>query len=526
MNLKVKIRPLEFKVNDYITLKLEDKETIIYVNGKRFDQCRFLLIDIPIDEIKSLDEIESIDEAEEKLEKLDSGLEPIYYSHPINRIPPETEFWGNCSILQAWCENNYNTRLLHRYLAFPLLRRLSNLGDPVAKNVFKEEITKRFSSGHLSVVKLLLEEGYLDYLEAPERQSLLSNCEEILKENLLIYLKEWYFSESLALSILINLAHLKQDWAKNLLKKPLVERAFEGEITKGFEGINPTLILYLMDEGYDEYLNKIKIIPSSLFKKTRFFQIEFMLGKVIYDDPSASQILAFALNLIGNEEFIFFLDSTKYSLDSIFYTTKHGEPMDIVIEAILEGLVSNNKKYYDATISVINKIGTDSISYILGAIESDPFLDYNGLIKVISILLGVSDYFIKNVVLEIIENVRDLPEIFFKGDRDMSLYNLKYENLDVVFEKLLSRITKKIEKTPTIKNLEILKRLIQHITEYLGDESPSYYIKKTLTSLSNNVIKKFKNYLNMKQKKCKTAEEHSFIEIMLKNINKYLKEYS
>ena len=30
----------EFKVNDYITLKLEDDKTSIYVNGMLFQQCK------------------------------------------------------------------------------------------------------------------------------------------------------------------------------------------------------------------------------------------------------------------------------------------------------------------------------------------------------------------------------------------------------------------------------------------------------------------------------------------------------
>jgi len=58
----------EFKVNDYITLRLErvwgvqeeEQETVIYVAGERFRQCRFLLLNIPTEQISSLDEIESI----------------------------------------------------------------------------------------------------------------------------------------------------------------------------------------------------------------------------------------------------------------------------------------------------------------------------------------------------------------------------------------------------------------------------------------------------------------------------------
>ncbi len=116
----------EFKVNDYITLKLEFDtweeywETVIYVNKKRFDQCKFLLLDIPIEKIKTFDEIESIDEA---AEKLDRSLENT--DKHSGGIPPDVEFWGHCSNLQVWFENDYDSRLLHRNLAFPLLKKLT-----------------------------------------------------------------------------------------------------------------------------------------------------------------------------------------------------------------------------------------------------------------------------------------------------------------------------------------------------------------------------------------------------------------
>ena len=63
----------EFKVNKYLSLKLKGKSTIIYVKGKQFHQCKFLLLNIRVDEITSLDEIQSIDEAEAEL---DRSLEP------------------------------------------------------------------------------------------------------------------------------------------------------------------------------------------------------------------------------------------------------------------------------------------------------------------------------------------------------------------------------------------------------------------------------------------------------------------
>ena len=87
-------------------------------------------------------------------------------------IPKETQFWGHASNLQAWVENNYDTRLLHRNIAFPLLQRLTNTGDPIAKKVFKEEIAKRYASGHPTVREFLKVEGYLKYLSEEELSSI------------------------------------------------------------------------------------------------------------------------------------------------------------------------------------------------------------------------------------------------------------------------------------------------------------------------------------------------------------------
>lgn len=164
----------QFRVNEYITLKLErlnDRlETVIYAGGERFRQCKYLLLKISMKRIRRLDEIESIDEA---AEKLDHSQEPGELFEP--KIPPETEFWGHCSNLQVWAEHHYDTRLIHSNLAFPLLKRLTELGDPQAKRAFKEEIAKRLASGHRSTVLYLHKEGYLDYLSQEERITAVRN---------------------------------------------------------------------------------------------------------------------------------------------------------------------------------------------------------------------------------------------------------------------------------------------------------------------------------------------------------------
>lgn len=157
----------EFKVNDYITLKLEDGRTNIYVAGKLSKQCKFLLLSIPVKEISTFDEIESVDEAAERLDCKMEGSKAIGFN-----IPPKVEFWAHCSNMQVWAENNYDTRLIHSNLAFPLLKQLTKVDDPIAKAVFKEEIVKKLNSGYVNTILFLFEENYLEYLKKEELNNL------------------------------------------------------------------------------------------------------------------------------------------------------------------------------------------------------------------------------------------------------------------------------------------------------------------------------------------------------------------
>jgi len=159
-----------FKINDFLTLKLENNQTNIYVREKLFNQCKYLLLNIPLNDLREVNEIDSIDEAAEKL------------SHKMERnhkiISAQEEFIAHCSNLQAWAENDYDTRILHRNLAFPLLKQLTDKGDPAAKRVFKEEIARRFLSGHKPVMTFLAHSGYLDYLNKEEFEWMMYEIED------------------------------------------------------------------------------------------------------------------------------------------------------------------------------------------------------------------------------------------------------------------------------------------------------------------------------------------------------------
>ena len=224
----------EFKINEYLTLRLEGLhennkinrwKTMIYVAGKRFRQCTHLVLNIPTTEIRTFDEIQSIDEA---IEKLEINMDEIDY-----KLPPETEFWGHCSNLQVWAESNYDTRILHSNLAFPLLKALSKAGDKFAEIKLKEEIAKRLATGYPSVVKYLIEEYYLDYLTReellfgilePEEAEVITKLDAICGENFYLTHK---FYDDLDLSFIVRDRHVI-----GLTLSFLKLKAFPEEITE------------------------------------------------------------------------------------------------------------------------------------------------------------------------------------------------------------------------------------------------------------------------------------------------------
>ena len=160
----------EFIVNEFLTLKLEDNKTFIYVKGEKFIQCIRLFLQIPPQKSNLYEEIESIDEATEIFDKflLENRIVEGKFQKPIENhsyiITPEQEFWGHCSNIQAWVECEYDTRLLHSNLSFPLLKELANVGDQLALIRFKEEIAQRLEGGYFPVIVYLTKENYLRYL--------------------------------------------------------------------------------------------------------------------------------------------------------------------------------------------------------------------------------------------------------------------------------------------------------------------------------------------------------------------------
>ena len=189
----------EFQINEFLKLRLENGQTNIYIKNKLFRQCKFLLINIDGNNIENFEDISSIDEAESRLDQ--SLEEEALEDHAIL---PEEAFWAHSSNLEAWARHKYDTRLLHKTLAFPMLKALTDAGEQVAKAVFEEEIIKRFESGHPTIVQYLIGMGYvrkyvkeklIETLLESDVVSIIKNLEKYSETKVKIKEKLWFDDE-------------------------------------------------------------------------------------------------------------------------------------------------------------------------------------------------------------------------------------------------------------------------------------------------------------------------------------------
>jgi len=180
-----RVASIEKEINQYITIKLVNRRTYIYVNGRRFIQCIRLILNIPKRDVPLYDEIDSIDEAAKLYSthvfqnRMVRGPMAAPVPNQRHDITPEQEFWGHCSNIQAWIEHDYDTRILMSNISFPLLRELAKAGDPTASKVFKEEIALRLESGYPSVVQYLINQGYLQHFTIFEFKTILDSTDLI-----------------------------------------------------------------------------------------------------------------------------------------------------------------------------------------------------------------------------------------------------------------------------------------------------------------------------------------------------------
>ena len=145
----------EFLINEYLKLKFkknqEKNETLICVDEKELMVCRFMLLQVSRNNEILLEAFNSIDEVEKFLNN--------FQEHNTSIITDEEEFFGHCSNLQAWYEHGYDTNLLHRNIAFPLLKKLTEGGIHQQKKFLRRRFMTEiyYKIQHIKKRKLELE---------------------------------------------------------------------------------------------------------------------------------------------------------------------------------------------------------------------------------------------------------------------------------------------------------------------------------------------------------------------------------
>ena len=466
-----------FRVNEYITLKLVGNRTNIYVKGQLFNQCKYLLLNISKSNIPKLGDIESIDDAAERLDRSMEGHEGTF-----TKIPPETEFWGHCSNIQAWVESNYDTRLLHRNLAFPLLKRLTQVGDKVAKEVFREEILKRMKGGFPTVIQYLLNEGYLKFLKGKDLDLIL---DEILEGDL-----SYWGNKSLK-EVLRKFVSLGSTKAQKMLADLIKNENIKGDILKIYDMLSRNELKALTKKDIEEIFNKIesKIIN---YRETEV-KLKVLVKFIEYNIPKAKVDYKKILTEEGipqNSKTILRYFDSGY-LD---YVNK-SQIIQLLDFSILEAETLNFEKvklferFYEK--GIIN----DQSQFL--NLCSDAFFSNNNLLVENLIHRGYLKYFAPNELEGIFDNIAE--KHFFKSNisRFFSIL-LKFKNRDLEkAQTLLKGEIKQIIKSGEVHQIKMLFR--QRFLSYLEEEEILECIKeinleqlfKTNITEAIRIIKKF-----------------------------------
>ncbi len=161
------MKPRDRNISYYIDLKWEDNKPRIYVAGKPFLYCSFLVAHVDTSNPKTKEmTIEDLADqpGARNLEGIDAVEEGL--------LTAEEVMFGFASSLEGWVREGYASEALHANLSFPLLRELVKAGDPKAKPVMHAEIAKRIAFGHLGAMIAILD-TCSDELEPDEIRAMM-----------------------------------------------------------------------------------------------------------------------------------------------------------------------------------------------------------------------------------------------------------------------------------------------------------------------------------------------------------------
>jgi len=249
------------KINESITMKIMINEFMdivigndsnvpkIYVAGKPFKKCMFLVTCLPVNEyegINSIDELASIPSARNlEGKEINMEKEQVLQAHASNLI--------------AWCENDYDTRILHSNLSFPLLIELAKNGDEKAKKVLKPEIESRIKSKNISTIIAIIE-----ILKRNQNENLLNKkCIEIMFERNVNEIDDFLVS-------MTSNKNLSSETIESLLEISFLLNYKNGEEMRTNLALNPSSSISILKKLTIDDCTEVKNLALEMIKKRIF----------------------------------------------------------------------------------------------------------------------------------------------------------------------------------------------------------------------------------------------------------------
>lgn len=444
----------EFIINENLKVRLENDKSIIYINNEPFKTCISIFVKDPLENFTDYTNFESIDSIDYTNP---SALEIL---EDQEDFPYESIFWAICSNLQVWAENNYNTRLLHSQISFPILKKLSEEGNLEAREVYKKEVIKRFKTCYPWVLHYIVEEC-IDDFSKEEIIDMYNSVNLSDLEKVLDSFPEW-LSDTIELDMLILLSEYNIK-AKELLTKIVVETLKSNNIEKISKVINEHLIKFLDDDTLEKNFD---LFDQNLSEKLILLSYFIFLKDCVSLDIEEAEIIL------------------KDIITKVFQENNFFHVQEIIIYKIWD-ILSNEERinlvkildYNIFTKSLLAKRVRKILANFFELIGSnidlsslkEEYVSYNGeRYPVYAEILDMNEKQIKNISeIKGLNSLNNLQEIYLSGnqiDEIKSLENLSsLKALDVSENQITE-----IKGLETLINLKELNLESNQITEIKG----------------------------------------------------------
>ena len=384
----------------------------------------------------------------------------------------------------------YDSRLLHRNIAFPLLKKLLNSGDLTAKKAFKKEMIKRLLARNEIITTYLLEEGYLESINYEERKILAIELLESGNLNVIEFLWNKGF--------FVHLGHEMVFFAiSNALKNETKKRKLI------------SALLYLVSTQNLRRNERSRAIFQAIAESLNQQEIPWIVDKIVKHTILLKELIRIQIFSLFNNDYcnIVILNLLIEFLkgdNSGFNFINKGKPNFLSLLRSIKFLITveNLEERKIIREEIVKRLCGDDIELIADLIQSAYFFEYltiddikdifndseinfeRKLLRILEIREKIEWEILKLYLLINVNSAFDILYYFLYDiliDSDSRL-NRKFFNKEPLFQNLKRNLVSEVKKVAEIQKIPNI--VIDHIFEKLKAEKKRYPIEFTFKLLN------------------------------------------